>query len=171
MTDQAVAHTEDSTTAGPSRRTVLRGVAATGAVVAASALAACDSGGSDTASTPTPTQGGSTPAPTTAAPTTSAPAEPAALAKTSDIPVGGGKIFEQQVVLVTQPEAGDFKGFSARCTHQGCIVSRIEGGTIFCPCHGSQYSIVDASVTGGPAPAPLREEQIEVDGDDIFLLD
>ncbi|MCI0689786.1 MAG: Rieske (2Fe-2S) protein [Sporichthyaceae bacterium] len=169
MTDQAVARTEDSTAAGPSRRIVLRGVAATGAVVAASALAACDSGGSDTATTPTPTQGGSTP-PTTGAPTTSAPAEPQALAKTADIPVGGGKIFEQQAVVITQPEAGDFKGFSARCTHRGCIVSRIEGGTIFCPCHGSQYSIVDASVTGGPAPAPLGEEQIEVDGDDIFLV-
>ena len=67
------------------------------------------------------------------------------LAETSDIPVGGGTIFADQEVVVTQPTEGDFKCFTAVCTHQGCIVSTVSDGTINCACHGSQYSIKDGS--------------------------
>ncbi|MEV0093153.1 Rieske (2Fe-2S) protein [Streptomyces sp. NPDC050738] len=91
------------------------------------------------------------------------------LAKTSAIPVGGGKIFADKKVVVTQPEAGDFKAFSAVCTHQGCTVSSVSGGTINCPCHGSKYRIADASVAGGPAPRPLAPQAIKVTGDSITL--
>jgi Rieske Fe-S protein len=69
------------------------------------------------------------------------------LAKTSDIPVGGGKIFKAEKVVVTQPKAGEFRAFSAICTHQGCPVGSVSGGTINCPCHGSKFKIADASVT------------------------
>jgi nitrite reductase/ring-hydroxylating ferredoxin subunit len=91
------------------------------------------------------------------------------LAATSEIPVGSGKIFTRPQVVVTQPTAGDFKAFSAVCTHMGCIVSRISDGTIDCPCHGSQYSITTGDVVGGPAPKPLPAKQIRVSGDSIFL--
>ncbi|WP_329115115.1 Rieske (2Fe-2S) protein [Streptomyces sp. NBC_01465] len=92
-----------------------------------------------------------------------------ALAKTTDIPVGGGKIFADKKVVVTQPEAGAFKAFSAICTHQGCTVSSVSDGTINCPCHGSKYRIADASVAGGPAPRPLAPQAIKVTGDSISL--
>ncbi|MBO1332009.1 Rieske (2Fe-2S) protein [Streptomyces sp. VRA16 Mangrove soil] len=91
------------------------------------------------------------------------------LAKTSDIPVGGGRIFAAEKVVVTQPTQGDFKAFSAICTHQGCTVSSVSGGTINCPCHGSKYRVADASVAAGPAPRPLPPEQIEVTGNSITL--
>ncbi|NUR04823.1 MAG: Rieske (2Fe-2S) protein [Streptomyces sp.] len=91
------------------------------------------------------------------------------LAKTSEIPVGGGKIFKDQKVVVTQPKKDEFKAFSAICTHQGCTVSTISNGTIDCPCHGSQYRIADGSVAGGPAPKPLPAEQIKVEGNSIRL--
>jgi Rieske Fe-S protein len=91
------------------------------------------------------------------------------LAKTSQIPVGGGKIFKDEKVVVTQPKKGEFKGFSAICTHQGCTVSTIANGTIDCPCHGSKYHIADGSVAGGPAPKPLPEKQIKVEGDSVRL--
>jgi Rieske Fe-S protein len=91
------------------------------------------------------------------------------LAKTSDIPEGGGKIFADQKVVVTQPKANEFKAFSAVCTHQGCTVSSISDGIIHCPCHGSEYSIVDGSVKGGPAPRPLPAEKIQVKGGSISL--
>ncbi|RFU88084.1 Rieske (2Fe-2S) protein [Streptomyces triticagri] len=90
-----------------------------------------------------------------------------ALAPTSDIPVGGGKIFAEEKVVVTQPAEGDFKAFSAVCTHQGCVVKSVEGGTINCVCHGSKFSIEDASVESGPATAPLPAEKITVSGDSI----
>ena len=79
-----------------------------------------------------------------------------AIAKTSQIPEGGGKIFGSEQVVVTQPAASQFKAFSAICTHQGCIVSNISSGDIECGCHGSRFSIKDGSVVNGPATQPLQ---------------
>ena len=80
---------------------------------------------------------------------------PQALARTSDIPVGGGEIFADQGVVVTQPTAGEFKAFGPICTHQGCPVTNVDGGTINCTCHNSRFSIEDGSVKAGPATKPL----------------
>jgi Rieske Fe-S protein len=91
------------------------------------------------------------------------------LTKTADVPVGGGKIFADQKVVVTQPTQGDFKAFSAVCTHQGCTVSTVSDGTINCPCHGSKFRIADASVAAGPAPRPLPAQPITVKGGEILL--
>ncbi|MFD0554103.1 Rieske (2Fe-2S) protein [Streptomyces rectiviolaceus] len=93
----------------------------------------------------------------------------AALAKTSEIPVGGGKIFKKEGVVVTQPTEGEFKAFSNRCTHKQCPVTSVEGGTINCPCHGSKFSIADGSVKASPAPKPLPAAEITVEGDSITL--
>ncbi|MEU7075784.1 Rieske (2Fe-2S) protein [Streptomyces narbonensis] len=101
---------------------------------------------------------------------TSATATGAApLARTSEIPVGGGTVFTAEKVVVTQPAAGDFKAFSAVCTHQGCLVNKVADGTIDCPCHGSKFRIADGSVAAGPAPRPLPTEQINVSGESITL--
>lgn len=91
------------------------------------------------------------------------------LGSTSEIPVGGGKVFKAEQVVVTQPAAGQFKGFSAVCTHMGCLVDQVADGTIDCPCHGSMFSIKDGSVVGGPAPSPLPEQQVTVTGSKISL--
>jgi Rieske Fe-S protein len=91
------------------------------------------------------------------------------LARTSDIPVGGGKVFPDRKVVVTQPAAGQFKAFSAVCTHQGCTVADVTGGLIECPCHGSRFHAADGTVAGGPATAPLPAERITVAGGEITL--
>jgi Rieske Fe-S protein len=91
------------------------------------------------------------------------------LAKTTDIPVGGGKVFKDQKVVVTQPTAGDFKAFSAVCTHQGCTVGSVSNGTINCPCHGSKFKVGDGSVAHGPASDPLPSQSITVTGTNITL--
>ena len=90
------------------------------------------------------------------------------LASTSEIPVGGGKIFEKEKVVVTQPTNGEFKALTAVCTHQGCLVTEVNGGTISCPCHGSTFGL-DGSVTNGPATEPLTEVPISVEGTSITL--
>ncbi|WP_433378362.1 Rieske (2Fe-2S) protein [Streptosporangium sp. CA-115845] len=92
-----------------------------------------------------------------------------ALAKTADIPEGGGKVFKDQKIVITQPAAGQFKAFSSVCTHQGCGVDKVVDGTIDCPCHGSKFKIADGSVANGPASKPLEEKAIKVDGDSISL--
>jgi Rieske Fe-S protein len=91
------------------------------------------------------------------------------LTDTTDIKVGGGEVFPDQQVVVTQPKSGEFKCFTAVCSHQGCIVANVSDGTINCDCHGSQYSIEDGSVVTGPATFPLAEEKITVSGDQISL--
>ncbi|MFI6052094.1 Rieske (2Fe-2S) protein [Streptomyces violascens] len=144
-----------------SRRTVL--VAAAGAAALAGCSNSGDGGGS---ATPPPKATGSTAALGKASP----PAQAGnVLAKTSDIPVGGGTVFAAQKVVVTQPSAGTFKAFSAICTHQGCTVSSVSGGTINCPCHGSKFRIADASVANGPAERPLPAQQITVENGSIML--
>ena len=154
------------------RRGLLAGV---GLVGLAGAITACGAGGSSSspAAGMTSTAGSD---PTIATiPSASSKASAAgsaaadALASTSEIPVGGGKIFDTQVVVVTQPTAGEYKAFSAVCTHMGCIVNQISKGTIDCPCHGSQYSITTGAVVAGPAPRPLPAKQIKVSGGSIFL--
>jgi Rieske Fe-S protein len=91
------------------------------------------------------------------------------LAKTADIPVGGGVIFAPNQVVVTQPAKGTFKAFSSICTHQQCPVASVTDDTINCDCHGSKYKITDGSVVAGPAPRPLPPKQIKVTGDSITL--
>jgi Rieske Fe-S protein len=85
------------------------------------------------------------------------------------VPKGGGRIFAGEKVVVTQPSAGEFKCFTAVCTHRGCVVSSVEGGSINCDCHGSRFSITDGSVQNGPASSALSEVPISVDGDSISL--
>ncbi|MFF6993909.1 Rieske (2Fe-2S) protein [Streptomyces sp. NPDC008313] len=139
-------------TDGPARRTVL-------ATSAATLLAGCGSSGDGNGD-----DGGSS-----ATPTASKGAGGKELASTADIPVGGGKIFPDEKVVVTQPREKEFKAFSAVCTHMGCTVGSVTDGTIDCPCHGSRYRIEDASVARGPATKPLPPRRITVTGNSIRL--
>jgi Rieske Fe-S protein len=86
-----------------------------------------------------------------------------------DIPVGGGRVFMAQKVIVTQPASGVLRAFSAVCTHVGCICNKVADGTISCPCHGSEFKITDGAVVTGPAPAPLAARTIAVSDGKILL--
>ncbi len=92
------------------------------------------------------------------------------LGAASEIPVGGGKIYNAAKVVVTQPARGQYKGFSAVCTHVGCIMSTVANGTIDCPCHGSEFTITNGAVVTGPAPAPLPAKRIKIVDGQVILL-
>ncbi len=131
-----------------SRRAVLSGAAAIGT---AAALAACgdDSGSGSTAE--------------------SGPESLTGEVDVADVPVGGGTIVANPSVVVTQPNQGNFKAFSAVCTHQGCIVSKVENGRIICACHNSTFSAVDGSVLSGPATRSLAARSVTVSGDTLTI--
>ena len=112
---------------------------------------------------------GGTPTSGAVAGPTKRPSGPVSLGPSSDVPVGGGKIYAADNVVVTQPTAGTFKAFSATCTHQGCQVATVTHGTIECPCHLSEFSIVDGSVKGGPAPSPLPAVPVTVTNGTLTL--
>ena len=126
------------------RKTVLVG-ASVG--VAAVAVAACSRGSGSPGSSP----GSSVPS-------------GEVLAAASGVPVGSGTIVGE--VVVTQPVAGEFKAFSAVCTHTGCLLNKVADGTIDCPCHGSRFGL-DGAVVNGPAEKPLTPVAVRVQGESI----
>ncbi|GLW69477.1 iron-sulfur protein [Kitasatospora phosalacinea] len=128
-----------------SRRTVLccAAVAFAGATVAGCSSSSSSSGGS-----------GGTEEPKSSGPVDLGPA--------ADVPVGGGKVYREQAVVVTQPAVGEYKAFSAKCTHAGCLVNGVVKEQIQCLCHGSRFGISDGAVQDGPAPKPLPAYQVAV---------
>jgi Rieske Fe-S protein len=131
------------------RRGMIRSVAAGGLVLPVLAACGDDGGGATNPGTPSPSVSVSVPV--------------------ADVPVGGGTILADDLVVVTQPSEGEFKAFTATCTHQGCPVNAITDGEIICPCHASHYSIEDGSVISGPAPKALAPFPVAVEGDQIVV--
>ena len=140
----------------PDRRTVIRSAGAvTAGIIGVGTVAACGSSGSAATGSG---QGGGAPA-----------AGPLSV-KTSQIPVGGGAVFPEQLVVVTQPTAGEFKAFTATCTHQQCAVTRVENGKIVCPCHGSLFDITTGAPTAdSPAKRPLATRTATLSGDTVTV--
>ncbi len=130
----------------PSRRIVFQGL---GALGVAAVLAGCGGDDGDGGSADTPDAG-------------------TELAATADVPVGGGLVLTDEQIVLTQPTEGEFKAFSAVCTHQGTMVDGIQDDAIHCPNHGSLFSPEDGSVVQGPATKALPEVGIKVDGDKIL---
>ncbi|MBW5481538.1 Rieske (2Fe-2S) protein [Streptomyces bambusae] len=129
------------------RRTVLKGAAAlAGAAAGAGALSAC--------STAT-NSGGTTP------PTPTAPVE---LGAAADVPVGGAKLYRERKLVVSCPAEGQYKAFSAQCTHAGCVLDKIEDGEGNCPCHRSRFDVSTGKVLRGPATDPLPAVPVRVEG-------
>ena len=141
------------------RRTVIMNTGLAAAAIAG--LSSCTTYGSTPATEP------SAPAASGATGGASSAAGPLTV-KEADIPVGSGKVFADAQTVITQPKQGEFKAFSAVCTHQGCLVETVTN-TINCPCHGSKYSITDGSVVNPPAPKPLPPKTIQVEGETLTV--
>jgi nitrite reductase/ring-hydroxylating ferredoxin subunit len=141
------------------RRAVL---AAGGVVAAGGVLVACSSGSDvnvDGAATPTEDNGTEQPA----------ASDVSGLVAVADIPVGGGVVIENPPIVITQPESGTIKAFTAICPHQGCLVSEVIDNEIVCPCHQSLFSAVDGAVIAGPADQALGEAAVTVSNGEVSL--
>jgi Rieske Fe-S protein len=85
------------------------------------------------------------------------------------VPAGGGIVLASKGVVVTRDADGTaVHGFSSICTHQGCTVSTVAGGTIDCPCHGSRFNAQTGAVVQGPATRPLPAVAVEIRGADVY---
>jgi Rieske Fe-S protein len=153
------------------RRAAVMGAAG---IAAIGAVAACGGGGG-VASVPavgvSATADPGVPIPPTTQSTTAVAGVGSAgtkLGQAADVPVGGGVVYQDLEVVVTQPVAGRFEGLSAVCTHTGCIVDKVASGLIECPCHGSRYHL-DGTVAKGPAPRALTQRPVTVVDGTIVL--
>ena len=162
--------------AGALALAALTGIAATLSAVIGRAL---NTGGTSSASAATFTP--TTPAPSHPAPSATAanPSKaPAAqlpgrhIVAAADVPPGRAFRFTDSngdpAWLLHEPN-GDFRAFSAICTHAGCSVG-LSGGEFACPCHGGRFSAADGSVLGGPPPSPLSRLNIRVVDGDVRLV-
>ena len=153
------------------RRAVVAGGCGLAAVTALAACAGYGAGGPVTGSAPSgvPNEAAGTAGGAAGGTAGAAAGDAGAVAAVADVPVGGGIVLAAQDLVVTQPVAGTFKGFSATCTHQGCKVNEVADGTINCPCHGSKFAVADGAPTAGPASKPLPEKPVAVQGASVVL--
>jgi len=94
------------------------------------------------------------------------------LGTVAEVPVGGGTKFSVDktlTVLVTQTKAGNFKAFSATCTHAGCIVNGVENNEIACGCHGARFDPESGMAIAGPAKSALGKIPLEIRGEEIWI--
>ncbi len=143
------------------RRTIVGGMVAAGATVT---LAAC-------AAEPEPVE--TTPPSATVDQQPEEAAGELLLGPASDVMVGSGTKFQidaSLTILVTQPRAGEYRAFSATCTHSGCIVSGVEEGQIACGCHGARFNVETGAVEAGPARTALGKITVEVRGSDLYAI-
>jgi len=94
----------------------------------------------------------------------------ALLVALSKVPKGGGIVLSSKKIVVTRDSTGNVHGFSAVCTHLGCLVNQVANGTIDCPCHGSRFNATTGAVVAGPAPSPLPNIAIDVHNGGVYQL-
>ena len=92
-------------------------------------------------------------------------------AKKDELKPGTGKTFpfgSQPGLLIRMPD-GEYRAFSAVCTHLGCTV-QYRGGdkVIWCACHNGTYDVEGRNVSG-PPPAPLERYAVHVEGGDVIV--
>src|SRR5437773_7622489 len=80
------------------------------------------------------------------------------------VDVGGTK------VNVTNA-GGAFYAFDDTCTHMGCSLAKgkLDGTTVTCPCHGSQFDVTTGAVLRGPAKQPVRTRLVQVQGENLLV--
>jgi Rieske Fe-S protein len=91
--------------------------------------------------------------------------------KVKDIEKDSGTIvrYGNRPVILVRTSAGEFRAFSATCTHLDCTVQyRKDMGMIWCACHNGRYDLTGRNVAG-PPPRPLEEYRVVVLGDEVSV--
>ena len=91
--------------------------------------------------------------------------------KVGELAVNSGKIFRfgNRPGLLVRTASGEWKAFSAACTHLDCIVQyQPEEKRIWCACHNGQFNLNGQNI-GGPPPRPLEEYAVNIRGEEIVV--
>ena len=82
------------------------------------------------------------------------------------------RVFDIDGIKVSVAAAGgSLYAFDDACTHMGCSLGKgkLEGTTVTCPCHGSQFDVTSGAVIRGPAQRPVRSRSVEVEGEELRI--
>jgi len=88
-----------------------------------------------------------------------------------DVAPNSGRIFKfgNEPALLVRTASGDFRAFSARCTHLDCIVQyRDDLGEIWCACHNGHFDLTGRNIAG-PPPEPLDAYDVRIREDQIVV--
>jgi Rieske Fe-S protein len=91
--------------------------------------------------------------------------------RVNELPPNSGKIFKfgSKPGLLVRTPTGEYKAFSAVCTHLDCIVQyRPDMRLIWCACHNGQYNLSGKNIPG-PPPRPLEEYTVNIRGEEIVV--
>lgn len=89
-----------------------------------------------------------------------------------DIGSGKMRVFDVAGTKVNVASAGGhLHAFDDTCTHKACSLAKgkLDGTTVTCPCHGSQFDVSSGAVLRGPAQQPVRSRLVQVEGEDLMV--
>ena len=89
-----------------------------------------------------------------------------------DVAEGAMRVFDVAGTKVNIASAGgNLYAFDDTCTHKGCSLAngKLDGTTVTCPCHGSQFDVTSGAVLRGPAQQPVRSRLVQVEGEDLLV--
>ncbi len=91
--------------------------------------------------------------------------------KAADLKPNSARIFRfgSRPAILVRTAAGEFRAFSAVCTHLNCTVQyNDQSRQIWCACHNGQFDL-NGKVVGGPPPRPLEQYTVHVQGDEVVV--
>ena len=93
------------------------------------------------------------------------------IGSSGDIAPGTMQVFTISGTKVAVANAdGHLYAFDDTCTHLGCSLAKgkLEGTTVTCPCHGSQFDVTTGAVIRGPAKQPVHSRAVHAKGEDLL---
>ena len=90
----------------------------------------------------------------------------------TDVATGQMRVFDVAGTKVSIASAeGRLYAFDDTCTHQGCSLAEgeLDGTTVTCPCHGSQFDVSSGAVLRGPAERPVRYRAVQIQGQGLVV--
>ena len=92
--------------------------------------------------------------------------------RTDDVPEGEIRQFQVggEDVAVANVD-GEFYAFGDTCTHMQCSLADgdLEGTTVTCACHQSEFDVTSGDVLNGPATEPVDSFEVSTEGGELKI--
>jgi len=89
-----------------------------------------------------------------------------------DIASGEMRVFDVAGIKVNVASVdGQLHAFDDTCTHRACSLATgtLDGTTVTCPCHGSQFDVTTGKVLRGPAQQAVRSRLVQIEGESLLV--